>query len=194
MKYLKIKNNTQKAFTLVETLVAISIFSMSLVAVMTLLGQGVGDTNYAKRKLTAEYLAQEGIEYIRNMRDTYIISASSTSSGWSQFSAKLADDDADCTSQHGCIFKPEGITSTITMPFYTCQAEWCTDYPIQYNSTTGSYGYAAGTNSGYSRIIKTSVVGGTNGNQIKVTSTVSWMQGLRRFNVSFSEVLFNWVE
>ena len=57
-----------EGFTLVETLVAISIFTMSILALLVILTQGIANTNYAKHKITASYLAQEGIEYARNVR------------------------------------------------------------------------------------------------------------------------------
>ena len=59
-------------FTLVETLVALSIFTMSILGLMSVLSQGMSDTTYVKRKNIATYLAQEGIEYIRNIRYTYV--------------------------------------------------------------------------------------------------------------------------
>jgi len=71
MKFNLLKNN--KGFTLVETLVAISIFTVSILGMMSILASGIADTNYAKQKITAEYLAQEGIEYVRNMRDTEVL-------------------------------------------------------------------------------------------------------------------------
>jgi len=60
-------------FTLIETLVAISIFTMSILGLMTVLASGISNTNYAKQKMTATYLAQEGIEYTRNKRDTSVL-------------------------------------------------------------------------------------------------------------------------
>src|SRR3989344_755955 len=60
-------------FTLVETLIAVSIFSFSILALMAVLFQGISDTGYAKKKMIAGYLAQEGIEYIRNKRDYYVL-------------------------------------------------------------------------------------------------------------------------
>ncbi len=82
-KFLKQKN---KGFTLVETLVAISIFSVSILALMSVLASGISNTNYAKRKLAAAYLAQEGIECIRNKRDNYVLYPDSTHD-WSKFVA-----------------------------------------------------------------------------------------------------------
>lgn len=73
-------------FTLVETLVSISIFTMSILGLMSILASGISNTNYAKKKMAAEYLAQEGIECVRNIRDTYVLYPDATHS-WSNFTA-----------------------------------------------------------------------------------------------------------
>ena len=80
--------NKKNGFTLVETLVAISIFSMTIVTMMSVLASGIADTTYAKQKTIAEYLAQEGIEYVRNMRDTSVLyNVSGSQAGWDAFKA-----------------------------------------------------------------------------------------------------------
>ena len=63
-KLLKQKNT---GFTLVETLVAISIFTISILGMLSVLASSIANTTYAKQKMVATYLAQEGIEYIRNI-------------------------------------------------------------------------------------------------------------------------------
>ena len=88
MKYKKLQKN--KAFTLVETLVAISIFTVSLLGIMSVLASSISSTNYAKQKMTATYLAQEGIEYVRNMRDTDVLaSVNNHPAGWTVFKLAL---------------------------------------------------------------------------------------------------------
>lgn len=82
VKYLKQKNK-KNGFTLVETLIAISIFSVSIITMMSILGSGIANTNYAKNKMVASYLAQEGIEYVRNMRDNAILYTGS--GNWTSF-------------------------------------------------------------------------------------------------------------
>ncbi len=57
-------------FTLLEMLFAIIIFSFSLVSLMLIAGKGVVATTTAKDQLVAQYLAEEGAEVARNMRDT----------------------------------------------------------------------------------------------------------------------------
>lgn len=78
----------RSGFTLVETLVAISIFTMSVLGLMSVLASGLSDTSYAKQKMTATYLAQEGIEYARNLRDNAVIPSGGLA-GWASFITPL---------------------------------------------------------------------------------------------------------
>src|SRR3989338_6292235 len=61
------KNNL--GFTLVETLVAISILSISITATFTAVQNGIQNSTIAKDQTTAFYLAQEAMEFIKNKRD-----------------------------------------------------------------------------------------------------------------------------
>ena len=69
----KINKNIRGGFTIVETLVALSIFSISITAMIVVSGQGISNTGTASNKIVADYLAQEGVEIIRNIRDDAII-------------------------------------------------------------------------------------------------------------------------
>lgn len=73
-------------FTLVETLVGITILSIAIIGMMSTLAGGISNINSAKQKMTATYLAQEGIEYIRNFRDTSILYSNVD---WATFIANL---------------------------------------------------------------------------------------------------------
>lgn len=63
------KKDTQKALTLVETLVAISILVVAVLGPLVIVSQALRTSFFARDQLTAYYLAQETIEHIRNMRD-----------------------------------------------------------------------------------------------------------------------------
>jgi prepilin-type N-terminal cleavage/methylation domain-containing protein len=84
-RYFKKVHKSNSGFTLVETLIAISIFSVSIIAFMSILGGGISDTSYVKTKIIASYLAQEGIEYVRNMRDNYVLYTNDTGHTWNDF-------------------------------------------------------------------------------------------------------------
>ncbi len=77
-------------FTLIETLVGLFIFVMAFVVLSTVSGGSLQDINLTKRRLTAQYLAEEGVEYIK------YIQKSSTDSA--DFTSKVSL----CTSGDGC--------------------------------------------------------------------------------------------
>ncbi len=77
MNYLK-----QKGFTLIETIVAILILMTVTVAILTLVTRILLVTRGQRLEVTAQYLLQEGIEYLRNNRD----SALNGGASWSDFS------------------------------------------------------------------------------------------------------------
>lgn len=170
-------------FTLVETLVAISIFSLSILGLMSVLSQGIADINYAKQRMTAEYLAQEGIEYLRNMRDTYTLyDPESGQEGWDAFRAKLAP----------CVATTCGFDVLVApldaAAVFQCPPENCDLYLNNGGYNTSIYG---GARSGFRRriqIVQTSL------DEIAIYASVDWAQGSGAKEVRFYESLFNWVQ
>lgn len=194
IKFFNKNRKLTTGFTLVETLVAISIFTISLLSLMVILGKSISDTGYVKKKDIATYLAQEGIEYMRNMRDTYML-YSTSSTGWTSFNNNLTDA-SDCDGAFGCYFNADGLDfndSTqpmIDVPLTACNNATCSNFPLLYNASTGEYGYSSGVNSGFTRKIWISQTA----NETKVFSTVFWNQGSGSYSIVFFESLFNWVE
>jgi type II secretory pathway pseudopilin PulG len=184
-KFFKQKN---KAFTLVETLIAISIFSVSLVAVMSVLGSGLFDTNSAEQKIIGTYLAQEGIEYVRNMRDASVLyDPNGAQTGWTNFTEYLIP---PCNTVNGCLFNADtynGSFSSVT--FLSCGSASCPTGSLKYDSTTGKYDTSLGVDSGFVRKLQVTPV---TSDEIKIISTVLWKGGTS--SASVSEDLFNWVE
>lgn len=67
----------QKGFSLVETLVAITILLLALVGPMTIAADGLQNTFFAREQTTAFYLAQEAVEFVRYTRDNAAIAGNS---------------------------------------------------------------------------------------------------------------------
>lgn len=61
--------NNKKGFTLIESMIAITVLLVAVVAPMSLAYEGVRAAKLAQDEIVAFYLAQEGIEVVRNMRD-----------------------------------------------------------------------------------------------------------------------------
>lgn len=69
---MRIKN-FKKGFTLLETLVAISILLIAVVGPMSIIGRSLPQSAYARDHAIAVNLAQEGIEAIRQKRDSNML-------------------------------------------------------------------------------------------------------------------------
>lgn len=193
--------NVAGGFTLVETLVGISIFTGAIISMLSFAGGSIGDTNYSKNKLVATFLAQEGVEYIKNLRDTYVLFETD---GWTLFRAQLSL----CESGNGCYFNSAGVsyTSPSIQPMKDLSVLACAaECPILYydNSgtiTTTKYNYDTnGVPTNFIRKIQITNINNVanaigENKEILVTSTVYWKKGNQVYNVSFSNYLKNWAE
>ena len=181
-------------FTFIETLVAVSIFTVSILSLFAVLGQSIASSNYAKTKIIGSYLAQEGVEHMRNMRDTYVLyTAGGSQVGWDNFKNNLKDV-SDCQGINGCYFNADNINyidttqPIIDIPLTACGA---TCPILLYNATTGKYGYT-GASSIFTRKIR--ILSEPSVDEIKIASTVSWAHPSGNYTITFSENLFNWIQ
>ena|SRR3989344_2193607 len=69
-------------FSIIETIVAIAVLSITIVAPLTIAQRGLNNSIYARDQVTAFFLAQEAIEYIRNVRDNNNLVGRSQSDDW----------------------------------------------------------------------------------------------------------------
>jgi len=72
-----------KSFTLIETIIAIFILTTGILAISSLISYFISASSISSQRLIAAYLAQEGIEIVRNLRDTNILSGRSWDYGLS---------------------------------------------------------------------------------------------------------------
>lgn len=194
-RFLKNKNIRKSGFTLVESLIAISIFSIATVTLMTILSNNITGIQFAKKKAISAFLAEEGIEYIRNMRDTYLLYEDGGQDGWTDFKTLL--DSCDNDTSYGCYFTTENvlyndddkpIKNTV---IHICPISLCPDSMLQYDDMTGKYIHdLSKPDSGYKRKI---TIKNMDNDEIKIISTVSFVQNGKTYKISFSEHLFNWV-
>lgn len=69
-KFNKGGKNKSSGLTMVETLVAISILTIAVIGPLGIIAQALHTSYYTRDQMTAYYLAQEAVEYVRNLRDT----------------------------------------------------------------------------------------------------------------------------
>ena len=171
-------NKLHKGFTLLEALIAVTIFTASILALLSILAQGISTTTYAKNKIVASYLAEEGVEYVRNTRDNFVLyNTSGSGVGWSEFKSNVTP-----LCDTGCYFNDNDSP-------VAC-GEACPE--LLYDENTGEYQYVSGAPSGYIRKIIIEFI--SDDDESKVSSSVSWVQGSGVHEVVFSDNLFNWTE
>jgi prepilin-type N-terminal cleavage/methylation domain-containing protein len=193
----KITQKVNKGFTLIEMMVSVVIFTLSVLAMMVILGGGISDTNLAKNKVVASYLAQEGIEYVRSLRDTYAIYGAQT--GWGDFLTALNKCSDVSSGNKGCYFDVDNmqvggsVTDPDMMQIIPCFDGNCEE--LRLNSVSGLYSYNTGDPSGFYR--RFYVVGsdfdGLKDKEIILISSVYWEQNGKVHEVVFREVFLNWI-
>ncbi len=176
-----------RAFTLVETLIAVSIFSAALVAMVVVTAGGVSNVSYVKSKLTATFLAQEALEIVHNDRDSSIVSGKED---WAAFTARI-NQECGATSS-GC--NVEFDRTNASAPVFTYKK--CTGCKPLKISNAGFYGYKNNDAlSPYTRTLKTIIqpIPGTSDTAFGLSVTVAWLQGSAQKSITITEVLMNWV-
>lgn len=73
----------QAGFTLIEALVAISLLMVAISSPMMLAQKGLSSSILSRDQMIASFLAQDGIEAIKNIRDFTAINQEKTIQTWS---------------------------------------------------------------------------------------------------------------
>lgn len=175
-----------RGFTLIETMVAITLLTLSIIAPMALTVQSLESAYYARDEITAENLAQEGIETVRAYRDgNILLSAESASANSTDLFAGIPINTPFTIDPHN-----------LGTPF-PCQGNSCTSVYLQTNGQLYGYSASGWTTTNFQRYaVATPVMSDTSGvrQEIKLTVTVNYKTGsYAPRSLSISENLYNWV-
>ena len=187
----------EAGFTILEVLIALTIFTIAVTGVITAAVQGGINVTAAQTRMTASYLADEGIELMRAKRDSYVLAnGSGYNAGWAAF---VGDTLTGCQSSGPCDIDLSDTTSVVPgtsavlgLAYVPC-GEACV---LNYDSN-GYYSHqSTGSPSRYTRRITVSTppppTGSTVPTELDVTSTVTWTQGSSTQSIVMNESLFDW--
>lgn len=170
-------------FTLIETMVAVLLLSVAIGGPLTIASKGLVIAQTARNQVSAYFLAQDAVEFVRFARDTNLLNSTNWLSGTVSVSPCVSADGSAACYLDSLLQTP----ATPTACSGTCVA-------MNYDVTTGLYNYnTSNRTSPYTRRISiTSPVAG-NTNEASVVVTVGWVDngGIAR-SVVLRETIFNW--
>lgn len=168
---------SKRGFTLIEALVAISILLVSIAGPLTIAAKSLSSAVFARDQITAFYLTQEAIEFIKNKRDNNTLTSTYWLSGYG-----VSGVSPDCTASNGCTvdIKNNNISE--------CPNGGCPS--LRYNEITGFYSYEAeGSITSFTRSIFITPI---TPDEISVEVRISWNTGIFTRDFAVKGNIFNW--
>lgn len=179
MKKFNFRKN--KAFTVLELMIAIFIILTALLAGIYTISGTLAATSVYKHQLIAAYLAQEGIELVRNIRDKNWIEGEN----WNK-KLDAGDWQADYTTT---VLQSSGAPCTVPQ-FYNCHS-YLGDFLKISTTSPQFYNHTSGTDTPFKRKITLSY---PDVDTLEVSVTVFWQDRGSSYEFPAQEKIYNWKE
>lgn len=161
---MKLSNMVNKGFTILEVILAIFILSVAVFGSFSLIQQTVVGVSLNQSKLIAYYLAQEGVEIVRNIRDTNWLQGSAWTAGLA-----VGEGNQEADYQSMVLESYQGRYLRI--------------------GDNGFYNYASGMETKFKR--KIAVTEKSDG-YLEVKVIIEWSERGREHNIEVINHLYNW--
>ena len=175
MIFYKFFHKKQQGFTIIELIATIAILAFGIIGAYSAFSPLVSVTYNISNKLSAVYLAQEGMEIVRNLRDNNFINNQSWSLG-------LLDCDVGCQLDYKTSTTEEQLENQLK------------DYnPLEFLKVgnDGFYSYdAGGTNSIFKRKVTITQEEGTEA--LRVVVDIYWIYAGKSYSYQTIGYLYNW--
>lgn len=158
---------------MVELIITIAVLSFGIIGVYNAFYPFIRLTGSISSRFTAAYLAQEGLEIVKNMRDNNFIAHATWSAGLTNCAAGCQGDYKTGTSSQ---------TSVNQLGPYN-------DNNFLKLNADGFYSYDQGTSTIFKRKI---TISQPSGDILKIDTQVFWNYNGKPFNFETEEYLYNW--
>jgi prepilin-type N-terminal cleavage/methylation domain-containing protein len=161
----------KKGFTLLEMIIAVTVILIGLIPIMSLMYNSSFGVRLSLSRLQAAYLAQEGLEIVRNIRDSnWIKQNKGLNISW--------DDNLRVGEQQQ---PSQASYSDQTLSSYQ-------GINLKLNND-GFYNYNSGTDTKFKRKI---TISESNDDTLQVSVEVSWQEKGKNYSLTVYENLYNW--
>ncbi len=188
-----------KGFTLVETMVAIAIMMVAIVGPFVAIQRAVMDSYISRDELIGNSLAQEGVEYVRSIRDgNYLYNRATSGTRWWLYGLNGGAGIPDCVA-NSCVVDP--LAQTVQ----ACSGTNCSAYPLYITSAASPtpYVYTQASGSGnilsrFTRSIQLCYINGSScnssvSNEARLTVMVTWITEGHPYTTTVVEYIQNWL-
>ncbi len=187
-------------FTLIETMIAVAILTLSVAGPLFTADRAIVAAQLASNQLTASYLAQEGIEYVRAMRDGEFLAAYRTggqnvsTTAWNAFLANSPASDSftisGCRMTTVCTLDPvmSAMGTGSGLSLLPCSGASCTPLYLA-NGVYTERTNLGGTATPFRRTIQAIDVSGTDE---RIESKVWWTSHGTTYTVTVTDHLTPW--
>lgn len=184
--------NQQSGFTLVETLVSITILLIVIIGPMTISAISAKSTSFSSEQVVAFFLAQEGAELAQKGRDDILLNGfTDPDAAWASFVSTYAT----CFDARGCGLELNtDDTGTLKTPRLCSVTAGVNNCQLYYSGASSRSRYTYITSGNTKTLFIRAVMMQSVGNgSVRVTSRVTWRTGSQK-NSQQAEVetyLFN---
>lgn len=165
-----------RSFTIIEIIVAVFIFTLMIGGSVVLIQQTLVMISLANQRLVAYNLAQEGIELVRNIRDTNWLKSLAWDTGFP--AANFNSNTSDHTIDYEMDYKDTSLA-----PYGT---------GFRFLSIDSSQGYSYKTPCPCTKFIRWMRIGRLADGGILIECHVEWKERGRTHSVIVKEKLYNW--
>lgn len=182
--------NPPKGFSLVETMVAITILALALVGPFIAVRNALQGSYVARDQLVASMLAQEAMEYLRNVRDNNYLSGRDWLDG---FSSPVRDGCYGVSPSQVCVVDPtrgdfHGDSSGMLEADSIATAA-----PLRLSSANLYNQQAVSATNNATKFTRTVVLQSLSATEVRVTVTVSWISAGQPYTAVVTDVLRDWL-
>lgn len=178
---MQIAYKNHKGFTLLEITVVIYIISLGLIGIMSLVNQNIQVSYINKNELIASQLAQEGLELVRNIRDSNWLKEYNWKNG------NGTDNKTDIVQSDGSYNYTIDYLGNINESINSI------DNARLYINGSGFYNHiSSGTPTPFYRLIEVIDNSPPNDYYITVKATVRWKEKNRTHDYMAQTLLYNW--
>lgn len=183
-------------FTLIEAMVAVTIVTLAVAGPLFTAGRAIVAAQISRQQLTASYLAQEGIEYVRAMRDNEYLAAyqaggtNVSTTAWSNFLSGGGEGSiAQCRST-ACTLDPTRSMGTGSgFSLEPCSGGSCAPLYLTNGVYSQQSGLAGAVQTPFTRTVRAVDV---SSNDERIVSTVSWSFHGIPYSVTVTDHLTPW--